>query len=58
VRLIRKFALDRRGATAIEYGLILALIFVVIMVAVHTLAGKVIGTWTSVSNQVVNAGNT
>ena len=58
MRLIRKFALDRRGATAIEYGLILALIFVVIMVAVHTLASKVIGTWTSVSNQVVNAGNT
>ena len=58
MRLIRKFALDRSGATAIEYGLILALIFVVIMVAVHTLASKVIGTWTSVSNQVVNAGNT
>ena len=30
VRLIRKFALDRRGATLIEYGLVMALMFLVI----------------------------
>jgi pilus assembly protein Flp/PilA len=58
VRLIRKFARDRRGATMIEYGLILAFVFVVMMVAVHALADEVVGTLTSVKNQVVNAGAT
>ncbi len=58
VRLIRKLARDGRGATAIEYGLIVALIFIAILGAVHTLATEVIGTWNAVSNKVVNAGTT
>jgi pilus assembly protein Flp/PilA len=56
VRLIRKFALDRRGATLIEYGLVMALMFLVMMVAVHAMADEVISTWSSVATKVVNAG--
>ena len=58
VRLIREFAQNRRGATVIEYGLIMALIFIVMMVAVHVMADQVVGTLFSVKNQVVNAGVT
>jgi pilus assembly protein Flp/PilA len=35
-----RFAKDESGATAIEYGLIVALIAVVIITAVSTLGGK------------------
>jgi pilus assembly protein Flp/PilA len=37
---IKNFANDESGATAIEYGLIVALIAVVIITAVSTLGGK------------------
>lgn len=37
---IRKFLADESGATAIEYGLIVALIAVVIITAVATLGSK------------------
>ena len=52
VRSIRKFARDCRGATVIEYGLILAVIFLVIMVSVNTVATHIIATWGSVNRQV------
>jgi len=55
VRRIREFARDQRGGTLIEYGLILALIFVVMMVAVQALAIQVTGTINYVKNQVTNA---
>jgi pilus assembly protein Flp/PilA len=55
VRLIRKFARNDRGATVIEYGLILALVFLAMLVAVQTLASNVIGTWNTVSTRVTNA---
>ena len=38
-KFITKFAKDESGATAIEYGLIVALIAVVIITAVSTLGG-------------------
>ena len=55
MRRIREFARDQRGGTLIEYGLILALIFVVMMVAVQALAIQVTGTINYVKNQVTNA---
>jgi pilus assembly protein Flp/PilA len=58
VRRIRDFVRDDRGGTLIEYGLILALIFCVMMVAVHALAIQVTGTLNHVKNEVVNAGDT
>lgn len=45
-----------RGATAIEYGLILAMIAVTIIVALTSVANKTINMWGNVTNAVVNAG--
>lgn len=39
-QFIKRFSADERGATAIEYGLLVALIAVVIITAVQTLGGK------------------
>ncbi len=39
-RVLRRFLNDRNGATAIEYGLIIALLSVVIAGAVSNLGGK------------------
>jgi pilus assembly protein Flp/PilA len=55
VRLIRKLARDDRGTTMIEYGLILALVFLAIVVSVHSVADSIIGTWNKVNSQVGNA---
>ncbi len=41
-----------RGATAVEYGLMVALIAVAIIVAVTTLGTKLTGLFDSVSNKV------
>jgi len=54
VRLLRKIGQDARGATAVEYGLILGLIFVAIIGAVQGLATKTIGMWEYVNTQVGN----
>jgi len=43
---------DDRGATAIEYGLIVALIGVAIMGALSNLGGGVGGMWTRLNNAV------
>ena len=51
---------DERGATAVEYGLILALIFLAVVGAVSTVASTTIEMWNNVSNrgdQVVTALN-
>lgn len=47
-----KFLSDRRGATAIEYGLIAALIALVIIGAVTTVGTKLSTTFTSVSAKI------
>ena len=43
--LLRKLAVDSRGATAIEYGLICALIAVAAIAGMQTLGGGVGGKW-------------
>jgi pilus assembly protein Flp/PilA len=48
--LITKLLRDESGATAIEYGLIAALIAVVIIAAVTTVGTKLSATFTSVAN--------
>lgn len=45
----------RRGATAIEYGLIAALIVVAMMTGLQALGGGAGGMWTNVANKVNNA---
>jgi pilus assembly protein Flp/PilA len=49
---LRKIAGDRRGATAIEYGLIAALIAVAAIGAMSTLGTKLKNTFSNVSNNL------
>lgn len=51
----RKIRTDRRGATAVEYGLILALLVLAMIGALHALAGKTTGMWNNVSQRVQDA---
>jgi pilus assembly protein Flp/PilA len=46
---------DQRAATAVEYGLILALIFLAMVGAVGTFANTTIGMWDNVSNSVAGS---
>lgn len=43
----------QRGATAVEYGLILAMIVLAIIGALNFVAGKTTGMWNNVSTQVL-----
>jgi pilus assembly protein Flp/PilA len=49
MNLISRFVRDESGATAIEYGLIAALIAVVIITAVTTIGTNLKATFTSVA---------
>jgi pilus assembly protein Flp/PilA len=50
--MLRKLGADRRGATAIEYGLIVALIAIAMMGALSALGGGSNGMWSNLSNKV------
>ncbi len=52
MRLISRFLHDESAATAIEYGLIAALIAVVIITALTTIGTKLKATFTSVSGSL------
>ncbi len=52
MRLVKPFLLDEGAATAIEYGLIAALIAVVIITALTTVGTKLKATFTSVSGSL------
>jgi pilus assembly protein Flp/PilA len=56
--LFSRFASDESGATAIEYGLIAALIAVAIITALNTLSGNLRNTFNFVGNSLVNAQST
>lgn len=49
MKLVQKFLNDESGATAIEYGLIAALISVAIIAAVTALGGETAATFTDVT---------
>ena len=51
-KLISRFVRDESGATAIEYGLIAALIAVVIITALTTVGTKLQATFNSVSGSL------
>ncbi len=53
---IRRLRSDKRGATAIEYGLIAALIVVALLGGLGTLGGGAGGMWTVMANKVGSAG--
>lgn len=49
-KFVTRFMNDESGATAIEYGLIAALIAVVLVTAMTALQGKIAGTFTKIGN--------
>ena len=52
MNIFARFANDESGATAIEYGLIAALIAVGIIVAATALGGSISGLFTSISTKL------
>ena len=52
LHLVLKLCRDRKAATAIEYGLILALVVLAIMAAIIALGTTTTGMWTNVSDKV------
>ena len=50
--ILRKLRADERGATAIEYGLICALICIAMMGGLSTLGGGVGGKWGNLASTV------
>ena len=55
MKALRKFMQDESGASAVEYGLLVALIAVVIIAAVSTLGKTISNTFTSVSGKIAAA---
>ncbi|NUS99562.1 MAG: Flp family type IVb pilin [Sphingomonas sp.] len=51
----RRLLTDKKGATAIEYGLIAALIVVAMMGGLRAMGGGLGGMWTNISQQVQNS---
>jgi pilus assembly protein Flp/PilA len=52
---LRRFWKDSRGATALEYGLILALIVVIMFAGISYLGGTTSGMWNKLETEVRNA---
>ena len=53
---LRSLRSDKRGATAIEYGLIAALIVIAMMGGLAAMGGGVGGMWTKIGSAVAAAG--
>jgi pilus assembly protein Flp/PilA len=56
MHLLRKLLADESGATAIEYGLIAALVSVVIMTTLGLLGGSLDTTFVAVKDELAGAG--
>jgi len=54
-RTLRRLLADQGGATAIEYGLIAALIVIAMIGALSQLGGGALGMWGKIHTQVVDA---
>jgi pilus assembly protein Flp/PilA len=55
MRHISGISNDRKGATAVEYGLILALIFLAMIIGVVAVGTSTSDLWDNVSNEVKSA---
>ncbi len=51
-KFVMRFTKDESGATAIEYGLIAALVAVVIVTAIGAMGTKLSGTFQNVASQL------
>ena len=50
--LMRKFSEDEAGATAVEYGLIISLIVIALVVSMNAFGDSSEGLWTTVTTNV------
>jgi pilus assembly protein Flp/PilA len=57
ISLVKRFADDESGVTAIEYGLIAAGIGVAILTVVNTVGGSLVSVFTVVANDLTTAAN-
>ena len=55
IRMLRRLRSDKRGATAIEYGLIVSLIVVAIIGALNALGGGAGGMWGKLDAEISSA---
>ena len=55
IRLIQRLFADRRGATVVEYGLILAFIVLAIFGALQSFGGSTGELWNTFTAKIVNA---
>lgn len=53
--MLRRLARCTRGATAVEYGLLLAFIAMAMFAGVMTLSSAISGTWSDIADHVTNA---
>ena len=53
--ILRRLRTDQRGATAIEYGLIAALIVIAMMGGLRAMGGGAGGLWSNISQAVANS---
>ncbi|MET3836940.1 pilus assembly protein Flp/PilA [Brevundimonas sp. UYEF29] len=56
-KFISRFAKDESGATAIEYGLIAALVAVALITVLTTMSGQLKATFTKVETELTKANN-
>lgn len=54
IRTLRRLCSDKRGATAIEYGLIAALIAVAAISGMSSLGGGANGMWGKLDNKITD----
>ncbi len=55
IEFFKKLYLSDKGATAVEYGLILALIALTVLVAISGVANTTINMWNGVADEVTEA---
>ena len=55
IDFIKRIARNEKGATAVEYGLILALVFLAMLGAVQAFGQNAIVMWTNTSNTIDTA---
>ena len=53
--MLRRLLHENRGATAVEYGLIVALLVIAIITAMHSVADQNTGLWGVVSRNINTA---
>ena len=56
VQFLKRLGRDERGATAVEYGLILGLIFLAMLGALSAFGQEAIAMWERVANEIQSAG--